>query len=194
MRAVLLARSASDAELLIDKRLSAAVHFHLTGAGTASHADVLKGAAEARCLVALEMRQCYENIGVHDGTADLCFLHVFPVRNRDKRFIRTLQAVCNDDMAAGREGVVAVLIGGVQVIQRILAAPHIERIAVRQKWAAAVALHQVHDHLCVIGTQIGQVTRLAKMDFNRCKFILKIQLFNTSFYHQFLQLLQKVLV
>ena len=47
VRAVLAAFSAGDAEHLVDDWLTAAVHFHLAGAGAAAHAQVFEGAAES---------------------------------------------------------------------------------------------------------------------------------------------------
>ena len=47
VRTVLAAFSAGDAERLVDDWLTAAVHFHLAGAGAAAHAQVFEGAAES---------------------------------------------------------------------------------------------------------------------------------------------------
>ena len=80
------------------------------------------------------------------------------------------------------------------MIQCILAAPYIKRITVSQKGAASVAPHQVDNNLRVVRAQVCQVARLPEMDFDRCKFILEIQLFNARLYHQFFQLLQQILI
>ena len=53
----LRALAAADAKLRIHGGFPLCVHFHLTRARAAAHAEVLERAAEARLLVALEVRQ-----------------------------------------------------------------------------------------------------------------------------------------
>ena len=59
---------------------------HLAGAAAAAHADVLQRAAEAGRFVALEVRQADEDVGVHDGAANLGGLAVLEMFIRDSQF------------------------------------------------------------------------------------------------------------
>ena len=62
-------------------------------------------AAHARLLVALEMGQETKHVRIHHGTADLGFFHIFAALHGDLHFIVALQAVGDDDVAAGGIGV-----------------------------------------------------------------------------------------
>lgn len=97
------AHAAADARVLVHLRLACIVLLHLAGARTAAHADVFQAAAEAACLVALEVGQRDKHIRVHDGLSDFGLLDVFAALNRHIRFVRALQTVRDDDMAAGGE-------------------------------------------------------------------------------------------
>ena len=92
-------------------RVSGSVLLHLARAGAAAHADVLDGAAKAGGLVALEVGQADEDIGVHDGAADLGRLAVFAVGHRHLDLIGAAQAVADEDLAARGHGPEAVLPG-----------------------------------------------------------------------------------
>ena len=77
------AAAAAAAEVFIDGRFAVLVLIHLARATAAAHADVLQSAAEAGDFVALEVRQTDEDVGIHDGAADLGGLAVFAVDNGD---------------------------------------------------------------------------------------------------------------
>ena len=126
---------------------------HLTGAAAAAHADVLQRPAEAGGLMALEVRQADEDVGVHDGAADLGGLAVLAVDDGHFHFVRAAQTVADDDLAAGGDGVEAVEVSAVQVFEGILAAAGIERVAVGEEGLAAPLLAEVGDDLGVVGTQ-----------------------------------------
>ena len=81
-------------------------------------------------------------------------------------------------MAAGGEGGEAVFIGGVQVVQGVFPAAHVQGVAVGEEGLAAQLLHQVGHHLGVVGPQEGQVARLAKVDFNGGVLVGKIDVAN----------------
>ena len=82
--------------------------------------------------MAFKMVQRDEDIGIHNGAADLGFFYILPV-NWNENVISSLESVCDQDVAAGGKWIVAVHIGRIQMIQRILAAAHIEGIAVCQE-------------------------------------------------------------
>ena len=81
--------------------LAGVVLLHFSGPAAAAHADVLQRAAEARLLVALEMAQGDEHVGVHHGPADPGLLHIFAAAHRHLRLVVALEAVGDDDLAAG---------------------------------------------------------------------------------------------
>ena len=105
----LLAHSAAAALLRIDLRLGTAVHFHLSGAGAAAHADILQRTAEARGLMTLEMSHRNEDIRIHDRPANFRFLHML-LMNRNQDLVRALQPVGDQDMTAAAERIGAILI------------------------------------------------------------------------------------
>ena len=150
----------------MDVGLSGAVHFHLSGAGAAAHADILERSAEAGSLMALEMREGDEIIGVHDGASDFGLLDVIAALHRDERLVCALESVCDDDMAAGGEGVIPVHISGIEVVECVLASADIEGIAVGEEGLAAVLLHDIDDDLGVIRAQVREVAGLAEMDLD----------------------------
>ena len=97
-------------------------------------------------------------------------------------------------MAAGGKRVVAIFIGRIDVIQRILAATNIERIAVRQKHLATLILDQIHHDFCVVGTQVGQIAGFAKMDLDGRILVIEIDtLQHAGLLDQARQLLGQVL-
>lgn len=79
--------------------------FHLARAAAAAHAQVFDGAAEAGGLVPLEVVEADDDVRVHDGPADLGLLHIFAARHRHQRLVGALEAVGDDDLAAGGKGV-----------------------------------------------------------------------------------------
>ena len=151
------------AEVFLHRRVAGGVLLHLAGAGAAAHADVLDGTAEAGGLVALEVAQADEDVGVHDGAADLSGLAVFAVRHRHLHLIGAAQAVGDDDLTAGGHGPEAVQLGAGHVLEGVLSAARIQGVAVGQEGHTALLLAQVGHDLGVVGAQIGQVAQLAEM-------------------------------
>ena len=165
--AILGAVAAADAVFgLGDDGLAVGVLIHLPGAAAAAHADILDGPAEAGQFVALKMVEGDEDVRVHDGAADLGVFDVFAVRNGHLDLIRAAQAVRDENLTAGRHGPEAVELRAVQVIQRVIAAAHIERAAICEERAAALLLTQIRHHLRVIGAQEGQIAQFAEMHFD----------------------------
>ena len=121
----------------VNFRFARRMLFHLAGAAAAAHADILDGAAKARHFMALEVSQADENVGIHDGPADFRFFDVFAILDRHFDFIGAAQAVRNDDLTAGGHGPEAVQLGAAQVLQRVLTAARVQRVAVGQEGLAA---------------------------------------------------------
>ena len=106
--AFLRAATTAAAKLLVDADLARRMLLHLARAAAAAHADVLDRAAEARLLVPLEVREADEDVGVHDGAADLRRLQHAGVLDRHFEFVRAAQTVADDDLTARRRRVEAV--------------------------------------------------------------------------------------
>ena len=189
VRADARAHTAADAGVLIDLRLAGVVLLHLARARATAHADILERAAEAARLMALEVGQRNEHIRVHDGLSDLGFLDVFAALDRHISFVRAFQAVRNDDMAAGRERRKAVEIGGIQMIERILAPADIQCVAVGQERLAAALLNEVRDRFCPVRTQKRKVARLTEVNFDGGELFVKVDAVHACRLHQAGQLL-----
>ena len=192
LRAVPGAAAAAYALGLVDRGLAVAVHLHLAAARAGAHAEVLNRAAEARYLVALEVRQRDYHVGVGYRAAYLRFLYILAAIDGDERLVGALQAVGYDDVAACAEGVVAVLVGGIEVLERVLPAPDVERVAVGQKRLAAELLDLVRDDLREVRAQVGDVARLAEMYLYRRELLFEIDLLNPGPLYERAEFLQKV--
>ena len=137
------------------------------------------------------MAQGNHNIRIHDGTSDFGFLYIFPV-NGDQHVIGSLKPVRNDHVAARGKRIIPVLICGVQMVQGILPAAHIQGVAVRQEHPAVLRLNQVHQDLGIVRPQVSQVAWLAKMDLYGRILVVEINIHHTGLLNQSLQLLQEI--
>ena len=173
--------------------LFALVHLGLAAAGAAAHADVLQRAAEAGALVALEMGQRDEHIRVHHGAADLRVFDILAVDGHE-HVVVALQAVGDDGLTAGDEGIVAVLIGQLQMIQRVLAPADVERGAVGHEGLAAQRANQIRHRPGVFRPQEGQIARLAEVQLDGRELVLEIDLLNARSAAQPHQLFADILV
>ena len=77
------------------------MHFHLTRSRAAAHAEIFECAAEARFLMALEVREGNDDVRVHQRPADLRVFHILAAHDRHFDIIAAAQAVCNDHVTAG---------------------------------------------------------------------------------------------
>ena len=139
----------------------------------------------------LEMVQGDHDISIHHSTADLCLLHIVTV-NRNKNFVGTLDAVCDNHVASGGKGVITVFISGIQVVQTILAAANIKCVAVSQKHTTTLCFDLVHNNFRIVRTQISQITGFTKMDLDCSILVFKIDFLHTGSFNQTRQLLGQV--
>ena len=184
--------AAAAAELFIDYALARRMLLHLAGTAAAAHADVLDGAAKARGLVSLEMCKADEDVGIHDGTANLGILDVFAILHWDFHVIRTAQAVADDDLAARRRRVETVEIRAVHMLQGMLAAARIKRVAVRQKRHAALLLDEVCHDFRILRTQICHVAELTEMHLDGHELAIHIDVLDTRCNAERLELLHDI--
>ena len=154
--------------------------FHLAGAAAAAHADVLERAAEACGLVAFEMREADEDVGVHDGAADLRRLDVLAAAHGHFDVVRALEAVGDDDLAARRNRVEAVEVRAVHVLERVLAAAGVQRVAVCEERAAALFLHEVGDAFRILRAQVREVAELAEMHLDGDELVLHVDVLDAG--------------
>ena len=186
--ALLGAASAAAAEVLVHSGLALTVLLHLAGSASAAHADVLQRAAEAGHLMALEVRQGDQNVCVHQRSAHEGGFAVFPVGHGNFNIVGAAQAVSNDDVAAGGDGVEAVELRIGQVVNGVGEGTGVEGVAVRQEGHAAQLLHHVGNRLHIVGAEIGTVAQLAEVHFDGDKLVVKINLFNARCADELLQL------
>ena len=66
------------------------------------------------------------------------------------------------------------------MLQRVLAAPRIQGVAVRQEGLAALLFYHIYYRSSVIGAQEGQVARFAEVHFDRNEFPLKVDGINAG--------------
>ena len=188
VRADLRALAAADALGGLHVGLARRVLVHLSGAGAAAHADVLHGAAEARALVALEVREADHDVGVHEGAADLCRLDVLAALDGNLDLVEALDTVGDDGVAAGLERVEAVGVGAVQVVEAVLAPADVERVAVGDEGLAAELANDVDDGARVVGAQVAEVARLAEVHLYGDELVGKVDLLDARGADQALEL------
>ena len=193
VRADLFAGTAANAVLGRDVRLASGMLLHLAGTAAASHAQVLHGAAKTGLLMALKVGEADHNVGVHERLTDLGLVHVLAALDRNERLVGALETVGNDDLATRSIRGKAVLVGGIDVLERVFAATDIERIAVGEEGLAAQLLHDVCNGAGVIGTQKAQVAQLAKVNLDSDELVLKVDLLNSGVTDEALELVELAL-
>lgn len=166
--------SAAHTELLVDIRFSGGMHLHLAGPGTAAHTDIFQGAAESGQFMAFKMIYRQENVRVHDRSSDLCLFYIFAALHRDIYVVSSFESVGDQHMAAGVIGVKPVLIGALDVIERVLASAHIQGVAVGEERFAVQILDHIHDSAGVVRAEICQISRLSEVNFDGDIFVFKI--------------------
>ena len=193
VRADLFAGTAANAVLGRDVRLAGGMLLHLAGTAAASHAQVLHGAAKTGLLMALKVGEADHNVGVHERLTDLGLVHVLAALDRDERLVGALEAVGNDDLATRSIRDKAILVGGIDVLERVFAATDIERIAVGEEGLAAQLLHDVRDGAGVVGAQKAQVAQLAKVNLDGDELVLEVDLLDTGVTDEALELVELAL-
>ena len=181
------AGSTSDTKFLVYMWLSGTMHLHLTGTGTTSHTNVLQRATKSGCFMSLKMCQCKEYIRIHNGASDLRFFYIFAAFYRYQNVICSLQSIANQDMASSRIWCKAIQISTLDVIQCILTATYIQRIAVCQVWFSTQFFYNICNGSGIVWTKKCQIARFTEMNLDRYILILKINVRNTGFFYQFRQ-------
>ena len=71
------------------------------------------------------MIQGNENVGVHDGTANLCFRYIVSAFHGNEGLVRALQPIADEDVTAGGKGGKSIDIGALYMIESIFPTAHI---------------------------------------------------------------------
>ena len=154
---------ASDAVFLHNLGLRRGMQFQFAADAGTAHAQVLQCSAEARLFVPLEVVHADDGIGIGDGGTYLRRRTILGPLDGHLAVVRTFEAVADNDLALGGQGVETVLHGALEVVHRIGAASGVERVAVRQERFGAQRAQQC-GHACrIIGADIGQVSGLAEV-------------------------------
>ena len=193
VRTDLFAGTAANAVLGRDVRLAGGMLLHLAGTAAATHAQILHGAAKAGLLMALKVGEANHDIGIHECLTDLGLAHVLAALDRDERLVGALETVGDDDLATRGIRSKTVLVGGVDVLERVFAATHIERVAVGEEGLAAQLLHDIRDGASVVGAQKAQVAQLAKVNLDGDELVLKVDLLNSGVTDEALELVELAL-
>ena len=134
------------------------------------------------------------------GNGARCFARFVRLKGlTNKRDIRVSTAngrmvltVTDDDLTSGCDRVKSVKICTVQMLQCILSASRIQRVAVRQERFGSQAAEQGCHSSCIIGTQVCQVSGFAEMDFNGSKAIFQRKLLDACPFQQAFHFIQKI--
>ena len=178
---------ASTALRLGNLDLSADVLVALAGTRAASHTNVLDGTSEARHFVSLEVVEADEHIGIHHGTTNLGLLYIFATHYRHFDFVRTLQAIANEDRATHGKRGETILPSTIKVFEGILSATRIEGVAIGQERLSAQFLHHFHHGTGIIRTEVGDVTQFPEMHLDGYKLAFKVEVGNARLLDEFLQ-------
>ena len=161
------ASAASPAAAFVDHRLAVAVLVLLPGSRAAAHAYVLQRTSESGHLVPLEVRERDEYVGVHYRASDFRLLYIFASLDGNGDVVGALEPVRYYHWTAGAERGEAVLPGTVEMLQGVLAAPRIQRVAVGEEGLAAEFAHDFDDGPRVVRPQERHVALLAEVHLDR---------------------------
>ena len=170
---------AADAAVLVDVGFARRMLLHLARSAAAAHADVLERPAEAGLVVPLEMGERDKDIRVHDRAADLGILHMDAARHGHLHVVGPLEAVGDDDLAAGRERAETVCCRRVQVVERVFSLSDIQRVAVCEEGLATRLSHEVGDDARIVGAQEAQVAGLPEMHLDRHELVREVHVGKT---------------
>lgn len=186
--------TAADAVVAVDDRLGVAVHLEFAAYRTAAHAEVLEGAAETCLLVALEVGERDDHIGIRKCGTDFGGGTEFGIVEGNLTVINTFETVGDNDGGLDYDRVEAVLHGGVNVVDGIGASAGVEGVAVGKEWFGTLFLEQFDETSCEVGADICQVAWLAEVEFDGDEQVFEIIGEKTGAYAQPLEFVEQVRV
>ena len=134
------------------------------------------------------MGQGNEHVGVHNGTANFCFLHIFTALHGDGNVIGALEPVADENGTSYGQGCKTVLPGAFQMLQSVLPAAGIHGVAVGEEGLAAQRFYQIHHCAGVVGAEIADIAQLAEVELDGNEFAVHVDVFNAGFAHELLEL------
>ena len=164
---------AAFAVVNIDARLRIAVQLQFAAYAGTTHTQVFQGAAESGLLVALEVSHRDDDVGIGQSRPDFRSFAIFAIQGYFAVF-GSFQAIGNNHLALGRDGVIAVFHGALQVIYRIGSPARVECIAVGEERLGSPRTEQIGQSGGIVGPQVGQVARLPEVDFYSYKLVFEI--------------------
>ena len=141
----------------------------------------------------LKMGEADHDIGIHERLTDLGLMHVLAALDRDERLVGALEAIGDDDLATRGIRGKAVLVGGVDVLERVFAATDVERVAVGEEGLAAQLLDVVADLACPVRAQEGEVARLTEVDLDGDELAVEVDGLKARGFHKAAQLDEQTL-
>ena len=97
-------------------------------------------------------------------------------RDWDLDVVRALESVRDDHLAARGERGEAVLVGGLDVVERVLPATDVERVRVREERTPTGVLDEVRERLHPVRTQHGETPRLTEVHLDGRILPVEVQL------------------
>ena len=140
--------------------------------------------------MSLEMSKADEYVSVHYSTADSGSWTILCILYRNFHIIGTTKSVTDNDLTACSDGVKAIQIRTIHVLQGIFAASRIKSVTVCEKWHSAKLLTKIGYYFCIIGAQEGKVSKFSEMHFDGHEFTIHINVFDSGCNTQFFQLVQ----
>ena len=101
--------------------------------------------------MSFEMRKGDKDIGIHYGTADVSFLAVLTIGNGNDYVVSSSKSVSDDYLASGSNRVKTVDVCAVHVLERMLTASGIKRVAVGKERHTAQFFNDIGNSLGIIG-------------------------------------------
>ncbi len=163
----------------IDTGLRVAVQLQFAAHAGTTHTQVFQGSAKSGLLVPLEMGHRDDDVGIGQGSPDFRRFAIFAIQGYFAVF-GPFQTIGNDYLALGRDGVIAVFHGALQVVYGIGTSARVERIAVGEEGFGTPRTEQIGQSGGIVGPQVGQVARLPEVDFYSYKLVLEIDGLDTG--------------
>ena len=192
LRTRLCTNSASNAQTLVNFRLTGIMLFHFPGTASTTHSYIFDCTANSSSFMQLKMRQGNKHISIHQSMPHFCFLYKLTFRKRHISLVRPLQTISNNYMTPRRKRTKSIRICSFQMFKCIFSLSRVQSITVSQKWNTTQLLYNISNRLCIIRPQVSQISRFSKMNFYRSKFSIKINLPYSRSFYQSLKFFQQI--
>ena len=162
------------------------MHFHFASTGTAAHTNIFNSAAKACHFMTLKVSQRNKYVSIHNCTTDFSFFYQFAIVYGNICFVSTFQAIRNNYVATSAKRRETIFICTIHMFQRFFTTTNIQGVAISKERFATKFFNNIYNSFSKIRTQVRNVTRFAKVNFNSSKLLIKINIANTSFFNKLL--------